>query len=266
MLFVVISYLGWFAKLGWSGGRSIGTPVEFWRFAEFPFAILLLSVNLRIYELVEQAYIIDHQYRQNIATRRWFPAVSWLSFVVRPIRVRADGQTDRWLLKFMRTEMTKLLNITCKYDSLKKLLLLDFRFKPLKWRKWSLSHVLRYRTRSSCFEWCFLEAKVFHILREICFFSAGIIVHKLLYGCSMLYQDTWFESNTKCRFPPRKCVGTVYFTYGHLIVTLQEKKEKGLKLSYLSPIIYRKPSVHLYVLLMCSIETSLKRCLAFSTK
>lgn len=174
--------------------------------------------------------------------------------------VRRTG--DCWNLCGLKCQ--KLLNVTCKYDSLKNLLLLDFCFKPLKWRKWSSSHLLRYRTRNSCFEWCFLEAKVFHILREICFFSAGIIVHKLLHGGSMLYQDNCFESNSKWRF-----VGTVYFTYGHSIVTLQEKKEKGLKLSYLSPIIYRKPSVHLnklYALLMCSIETSLQRCLAFSTK
>lgn len=67
MRFVFISYLGWLAKLGWRGGSNIGTPYEVWRLFEFPFAILQILVNLQNYELSEQAYIIDIQYRQNIA-------------------------------------------------------------------------------------------------------------------------------------------------------------------------------------------------------
>lgn len=43
----------------------MGTSSEVWRLVEFPFAMLQILVNLQNYELGEQAYIIDHQYRQN---------------------------------------------------------------------------------------------------------------------------------------------------------------------------------------------------------
>lgn len=108
MLFSGDSYLGWFAKLGGSGGKSIGIPSEVCLLVEFPLAILQILLIFRIKNYANRHILF-------IANCTWRLSsdsiASFCSSTNKNSSFSSDGQV---IFPFTSIEMSNIINITCK--------------------------------------------------------------------------------------------------------------------------------------------------------